>query len=246
MWVDWTEPAERRPARVGDGAASLALECDGRIAAADVFRSEEYPSYGSPQAALNAYFADRPIVPTRGVRGAAPPTEYRIERTTKRRVLFSYDVAGRTRAAIIVADDHDPATWAGAWAAESTAACDAAEFPADGDGRRGVEIWLDRNGDRVDSRRVRSYKGLGHCHWQDVRFLKLDERDRVYVRDPGGAWAKWVTRPYAAHAELPASAKDSGFHRDGAELWLTEDPAYLVSEENVELWPRATDLKLCA
>jgi hypothetical protein len=55
-----------------------------------------------------------------------------------------------------------------------------------------------------------------------------------------GKLAKYLHRPYQATATLPGEARDSGFGRNGAALWLTDDVVYFVTPQNVELWPRAT------
>lgn len=159
-------------------------------------------------------------------------------RTTKDRALYSYDVAGRTRSAVSFVEE----PWdseRGWWRTESSASCDAAEFPASDDKLRRLEIWTDRDGDRVDSRRIVSYRGSEFCGEKDVRFLSLGESPGagLYLRDPGGVLTRRTPRGYLASTKLPGVAVDSGFRRGGAELWLTDDAAYLVTADTVERWP---------
>jgi hypothetical protein len=48
-------------------------------------------------------------------------------------------------------------------------------------------------------------------------------------------------------ADLPPDAVDTGLRRSDAELWLAADgdALYVVSDENVEKWPRAIETIGC-
>ncbi len=229
LWVDWTEPDNERPPHAGDGAASFALECDGPIGEAYVLpKGKVTDGGGTVEAALRDYLSE----------GLLAEHEFRLVRATEDRALFAYDVAGRARSAVIfIKDPWDSER--GWWRAESTASCDPAEFPSSDDRLREIEVWTDREGDRVDSRRIVSYRGSELCGWQKIRFLRLNETIR-YLRDPSGIFPGGTPGTYRASTKLPNAAVDSGFRRGGAELWLTDDAAYLVTANNVERWPAAT------
>jgi hypothetical protein len=81
-------------------------------------------------------------------------------------------------------------------------------------------------------------------HFSRVAYLQVGPttRARFYVRDAGGILTKYLLVPYDGAATLPADPTDSGWHRDGRELWLVPrgESVYLVSQANpsdVERWP---------
>lgn len=72
--------------------------------------------------------------------------------------------------------------------------------------------------------------------------LKQDFSDDATVLERSGA---------AGLAALPKTATDTGYHRDGRELWLSakHEAAYLVSlsdPDDVERWPAAKQEIYCA
>jgi hypothetical protein len=221
------------------GAAGKALECRyppyaGGSGVYDDGLLEVKPSYAR---ALVNFFAD-------GGSGRLPTRGYRVERTDGNRVLLSWDVDGYTKIAIIM----KAGTWDylghHGWGVETWAECDPAEFPAATTDGLGFGVWLDRHGGRVPTARVQSYPRDEWCGFSGVAYLQVgpNARARFYVRDAGGMLTKYLLVPYDGAATLPADATDSGWHRDGRELWLVPrgESVYLVSQTNpsdVERWP---------
>lgn len=181
-----------------------------------------------------------------------PDSGYRLERRDDGRVLYSFDVDGRTRAAVIVSDSvHD---WNGdtGWGVESWAVCDPAELPAEMTEEMGIVVWEDAAGNRVPTSRVTSYAGPEHCDWQDITFLNLGgPRGTQFLRDVDGELSGQTFGRFDGSVALPDDATDTGWHHDGRELWLADDEraAYLVSLDDpsdVERWPAAKEPVGCA
>jgi hypothetical protein len=237
------------------GAAGRALECDGTPyngGGADYDGGLE-SAQEDPESALEDLFSRE------GVSWGMPTKGYRIERRDDHRVLFSYDVAGRTRADFVVADGIEDWKHHTGWGVEAWAQCDPAELPAGFTDDLGIGVWSDATGARVPVTEVLSFQGAEHCDWQDITFLRLGEdprgvhRDQVeeYLRDTHGELARSLTGSFGAHAELPGDARDTGWQRDGRELWLVPDrsAAYLVSLDDpsdVERWPSSKQQVGCA
>ncbi|MGW1810752.1 hypothetical protein [Streptomyces sp. NPDC002078] len=208
------EPAGSGPRalRLASGAAGRALECDGEIhegSGPDGWAASE--GGDTPEAGLDLYFGMvRPDLPDHG---------YRVERREKDRVLYSFDVGGRTKVAVVVAKDQRDRP---GWGPETSAACDPAELPASF--TQGREIWTDRAGRRVPVSRLASTPGPEHCGWRSAHFLDL--HGATYVRDPEGVLgAGPLTAPYRAHVRIPAAAHDTGYRYRHWWLWLTDDEA---------------------
>jgi hypothetical protein len=237
--------ADERPgAHIGDGAASLALECTRRIAASlagSLTTGGHLDGRRSPKAGLTEYLTKE--------WHPGPRDGFRVEKRGRQRVLFSYDVGGRTRMAVVVVRDRDPKTHLRGWGAEGVAWCDPSEFDPSVDALHNRQVWSDRKGNRVDTRRIVSWRGPAHCDWTAIQFLVLKAHrpgERQFLRDPEGILADYVTRPYDPGARLPADAKDSGYRRAGGALWLTATAAYFVTADKVELWPRTKERIGCA
>jgi hypothetical protein len=173
-----------------------------------------------------------------------PDDEYRVEREDGGRVLLSYDVDGRTKVAVIAADD--VRDWDGdeGWGVETWAQCDPAELPAPATDELGIGVWHTAGGDPVPVTRIRSDAGPEHCDWQDITFLTLGsgEQERQFLRDTTGELQRSLTTTYDGRAVLPQDATDTGFERNGRHLWLDPDgtAAYLVRTDDptdVERWP---------
>ncbi|MFF8726713.1 hypothetical protein ACF073_09500 [Streptomyces sp. NPDC015171] len=218
-----------RALRLASGAAGRALECDGEI-----FDGSGPDGWGrsdggaTPEAGLALYFdMFQPEVPDHG---------YRVERRTADRVLYSYDVAGRTRVAVVVAEDQPDRP---GWGPETSASCDPAELPESFTATTEREIWKDRAGRRVPVGRLESSSGPEHCGWQSAVLLTLG--DRTYARDPDGVLGRdgLLAAPYRPEVRMPAGAVDTGYHRGGRRLWLTDDraTAYVRTDAGVEAWP---------
>ncbi|MBP2050179.1 hypothetical protein J2Z21_003115 [Streptomyces griseochromogenes] len=109
-----------RVLRVASGAAGRALECDGEI-----FEGGGPDGWGraeggdTPEAGPNLCFGM--------FRPARPDHGYRVERGEADRVLYSFDVEGRTELAVGVAKDQKGRP---GWGPETNASRDPAELPA--------------------------------------------------------------------------------------------------------------------
>lgn len=231
------------------GAAGRALECDGAPyngGGAD-YDSGLASVQGNPAEALENFLEKEGL-------GIQLPVEgYRVERQDGGRVLFSYDVSERTKIAFIVADSVRDYSHDQGWGVESWAQCDPAELPATVTEALGIQVWQDESGARVPVTDIRSFQGAEHCDWQDITFLEVGPEQQAdeYVRDTHGEFADLLHTAYDASAILPDDATDTGYHRDGRQLWLSarHDAAFLVSLANpddVERWPSAKPPIYCA
>ncbi|MEU6669060.1 hypothetical protein, partial [Streptomyces sp. NPDC046727] len=218
-----------RALRLASGAAGRALECDGEIfdgSGPDGWSSSD--GGDTPEDGL-AFFFDmvQPELPDHG---------YRVEREEPDRVLYSYDVGGRTKVAVVVAKDQKNRP---GWGPETHASCDPAELPESFTATTDWEIWTDRAGRRVPVTRLHGSPGPEHCGWQSARFLALG--DRTYARDPEGVLGRdgLLRAPYRENVRMPADARDTGYHHHGRHLWLTDDrgTAYVRTAAGVEAWP---------
>lgn len=220
-------------AKAQGGAAARALECDGDVwsgGGAEPWSKGD--GGGSPEQGLKAYFdIEQPDVPHYG---------YRVERAEPDRVLYSFDVGGRTKIAVVVAKDQPGRP---GWGPESSAACDPAELPASFADTLPYEFWTGPDGRRLPVTTVNSSAGAAHCDWQQAHFLELGGAGgarTLYARDPEGVLpASMLTSRYYPDAALPAGARDTGYRRDGWSLWLTADrsTAYVRTSHGVEAWP---------
>jgi hypothetical protein len=120
------------------------------------------------------------------------------------------------------------------WYVESWAACAAADLPRSDTDAEGVQIWTDDSGRPVSTHQIGSWHTDDGCVANDGS----DIDKHTYGR-PRPGHAEYFVGPYAAHAELPADAVDTGYHRDGNHLWLAADhsAAYLGTSTDVEVWP---------
>lgn len=238
---DWDEEKDDRSELIDTGAAARALECDWEISTAGGSEPWSKGDGGqTPEEGLETYFEiEQPDVPKDG---------YRVERKEGGRVLYSYDVDGRTKVAVIVAKDRKNRP---GWGPETSASCDPAEFPASFTDSKEYEVWTDRNGRRVPLTVISSSVGAAHCDWQEAHFLATGEyRDRVlYARDPKGVLGDDMLKtPYDGDVPLPADAEDTGYRLRDWRLWLTDDKetAYVRTPDGVEAWPRVKDGMACA
>lgn len=233
---------DRATALEASGAAGLALECAGdprRGGGGNYADTGPETVQDSPQDAL-ANWVDEEWA-------AVPEDGYRVERVDGGRVLLSYDVGEQTKAAVIVRDDITDYEDDTGWGVESWSTCDPAELGVDVAAELGFQVWEDAAGRPVSTTEVVSTQGPEHCDWQDITFLRLSyatDVDRKYDEfvsaDPG---VDLETAPDPS-ATLPGDAVDTGWQRDGRELWVADDPraAYLVSIDDprdVQRWPAA-------
>jgi hypothetical protein len=228
------------------GAAARALEC---ATVAYSGGGGDYVDGGletvqdSPADALENWLEEESVI-------TVPDAGYRVEREDDGRVLLSYDVDGRTRAAVVVADGVRDWRDRTGWGVESWAGCDPIELPEKILDALGVEVWQDADGDPVPVTQV--YSVDDWCDLSGVTVVQVGpewRRDQRWWRDPTGQLAEGPDR-YRADSELPADADPTGWQKDGRELWLVPDrsAAYLVSTEDpdvVERWPAAQELS-CA
>jgi len=244
MYVE-PDHGDRATALEASGAAGLALECTGapRRGGGAGYDDGLVEVQDSPEAALANWLDEEWAY--------VPDSGYRIERVDDGRALLSWDVDGRTRVAVTVhesvTDHHDDV----GWGVEAWASCDPAELSADVAEELGLEVWAGVDGTPVPTPDVVSFRGAEHCDWQDLTWLRLGhstdvdrEYDEYLSGDDGGQLADYLTTAPDRSATLPGGATDTGWRRDGRELWLGRDPsaAYLVSIEDpddVELWPAA-------
>ena len=130
--------------------------------------------------------------------------------------------------------------------------CDPSELPAKVAEARDFGVWEDASGRRVPVTELMSFQGAEHCSWEHITFLHVGHGEDLdqYIRDTTGEFAAALPMTYEAHTTKPGSASDTGFRRDGRQLWLTpeRDAAYLVSIDDhadVERWPAAAEPIYC-
>jgi hypothetical protein len=230
-------------------AAVAALECDAKPffrARADYdIGLEEVKS--SPEDAFDNYLEEEDAAGWYHV----PDEGYRVERRDEDRALLSYDVGERTKIAVVLADGIRDYRDNEGWGVVAWAQCDPAEFPGDVTDELNVGIWEDASGKRLPVERVHSFQGAEHCDWTDITFLMIGPDEKTadwYVRDTSGELAEFLHGELDDDATLPPDATDTGWHRDGRELWLAHDKraAYLVGPDDVERWPAAREPIMCA
>jgi len=222
----------------GPMRAGKALECDGRPYAhgAGDYGGGLEEVQDDATSALEDYFDSE------GWHGRWPDDGYRVERETDDRVLLSWDVDQRTKVAFVLADDITDYLGHRGWGVETWAQCNVAELSEDELDDLGVQIWQDANGHRVPTTEVTSFQGADHCDWQDITFVMLggERKGRQFLRDVDGELADLTRTTYDGSATLPDDARDTGFQREGRELWVAKDAAYLVKlsdPSDVERWP---------
>ncbi|WP_406431758.1 hypothetical protein OHB00_05370 [Streptomyces sp. NBC_00631] len=225
--------------RAASGAAGRALECDGEIywgTGPDGWSKDD--GGGSPEDGLRLFFEMYDP--------EAPRGGYRVERREADRVLYSYDVGGRTKVAVVVAKDQKGRP---GWGPETNASCDPSELPASVTSGPGwPEIWTDARGRRVPVSKITSSAGAEHCGWQSAHFLTFG--GRTYVRDPHGVFAEdsALAGRYDGDTTMPGGAHDTGYRLRDWRLWLADDgdTAYVRASHGVEAWPRERRAFACA
>ena len=150
------------------GAAVGALECD---AEKPYGRGEHDYNDGlarvkdSAAAALDEYMRESgPIFST-------PSDGYAVEREQAGRVLFSYDVDGRTKVSMFAADGVRDWNGDDGWGVRAWAQCDPSELPPDVTDDLNIGVWEYESGRRAPVTRVQSFQGSDHCDWTDITFL---------------------------------------------------------------------------
>lgn len=227
------------------GAAVRALECATEPAAGGGGNYDTGPEslQDDAEAAL------RDFLEAEAAFYAVPDSGYAQERDDGDRVLWSYDVGGRSIVTIVVHDAVADLEGRRGWGVESWAACDPADLPEQVTAELGLEVWSTADGTRVPTSQVRSAAGPEHCDWQSVKFLRVGEgpRERLFLRDPDAVLADVADGSWSARAALPARARDTGWQREGRELWLTPEAAYVGTRaDGFERWPAADSGVACA
>lgn len=177
-----------------------------------------------------------------------PRSGYRAERKEGDRVLYSFDVEGRTKVAVVVAKNQKDRP---GWGPQSSASCDPAELPPSFTDSLDYEIWTDRSGERIPVTEVSSHRGAEHCDWHSAHFLAVGNgKDaRLYVRDPEHLFqvGAQLSAPYDSDVHLPAEAHDTGYRFKHWRLWLThaKTKAYVHTADRVEAWPQAENGIAC-
>ena len=213
------------------GAASKFIDCEHGIWAGGW--SVDFGPPGSaedPATALALFLTDQVF--------AAPGSGFTETGTDEFRRLFTYANDGDPKVAVIVVDGSEVALDdASGWIVETFASCDPAEFDPSADQDLPFEVWTDSEGVRVPVRILSSLAGSSHCDWQSVRFLRVG--DESFVRDPDGVLAEATEVRFQPDTDLPPDAVDTGYGREGSELWIAADRsiAYLVEPDRVEGWP---------
>ena len=229
--------------------AARQLECSGQPAArgAGDYGDGLTEVQDDPTAALENW------LDAEGWFATVPTDGYVVEWRHDGRALLSWDVDGRSKIAVVTADNVTDYNGDTGWGVETWAQCDPAEWPEQTTDELGVGIWTTAGGERQPTDRVVSYQGPEHCDWQDITFLHLggERKGDEYLRDTTGELADYLTTTYDGAVALPAHARDTGWRRDGRELWLGEHPraAYLVSLDDpadVERWPASQQDIGCA
>jgi hypothetical protein len=236
--------------QLGAGAAVGALECEGKTPYDDglgVYDDGLAKVQGSAEAALDDYMSDS------GLSFSTPSKGYAVERDQDGRVLFSYDVDGRTKVAIFTANGVRDWNRDEGWGVRAWAQCDPSELPADQTDDLNIGVWQDESGRRAPITRIQSFKGAEHCSWQHITFLSLGPERKAdwYVKDIRGELRELLRTTFSNNARLPADATDTGFRRDGRRLWIgrAEHAAYLVSLDDphdIHRWPQAKRRIGCA
>ena len=236
--------------RLDAGAAVGALECEGKTPyrrGEGVYDDGLASVQESPKAALDDYMSES------GLSFSEPSDGYVVERDQDGRVLFSYDVDGRTKVAIFAADDVRDWNRDEGWGVRAWAQCDPSELPPDVTDDLNIGVWQDESGRRVPISRIQSFKGAEHCSWTDITFLLVGREATAdwYVRDAGRDFPELLRTTFDNEARLHEGATDTGLRRDGRQLWVGPDKeaAYLVSvndSEDVERWPAAKQPIRCA
>ena len=217
--------------------AAHALECDGRPYSSGAASYDD----GLTNVGSNYGDAAAEFIGPNNDGGLLPKSGYRIAASHGGRVLLSFEVSGRTKAAILLRDGIMDYEQHQGWGVETWAACDPAEYPATVAEHLGFEFWQNGQGNRVPIGEVQSFSAA-FCDYSGTNFLQVgkDPHTTVYVRDPDAQLTRYLRMPYDGSAALPADARDSGYHRNGRELWFGShgDAVYLVAaKSDVQRWP---------
>jgi hypothetical protein len=223
-------------------AAVDALECDGEtgdVSAGDDYHDGLAEVRPTAAKAFDSYFFGF----------STPRGGYRFERREDHRALVSYDVRDRTKVAVVLADDVRDYKGGKGWGVVAHAQCDPSEFGLEVSDDLDLGVWTDASGRHVPTTRLRSFHGAQHCNDTNTLYLIVGPSRQTadwYVRDVQGKYRDYVRGRFERVDALPGGAWDTGYHRRGGHLWLAPDAAYVVTDDYVERWPKATGPLLCA
>jgi hypothetical protein len=116
-----------------------------------------------------------------------------------------------------------------------------------------------RNGRAVPTAELGASAGPDHCDWQTATILTIgwplgtsaqnSGHSRSYIRDPKGVTGGTYQQRLVKDAQLPATAKPSGYKLGSIELYLSpgdqDEAIYLVTPSGSERWPRAAAIFGC-
>jgi hypothetical protein len=205
--------------RLDAGAAVAALECDGR---SPYGRGEHGYDDGLARVKASAEAALADFMRESGPIFSAPSNGYSFEREQDGRVLFSYDVDGRTKVSMFAADG--VRDWNGdqGWGVRAWAQCDLSELPAAVTDDLNIGVWVDGSGRRVPVTRIQSFQGAEHCSWTDLTFLLIGPERSAdwYVRGTSADFAGLLGTTFSSEAALPEGATDTRLRRGDRQLWI--------------------------
>ncbi|CAN5816487.1 hypothetical protein BH23CHL8_BH23CHL8_03140 [soil metagenome] len=217
-----------------------ALECDFKGRPHSVHDEWGYlGGYESPDEALRTVVREGFVIPVRG---------YHVLAADESTFLYGYRNRGEVKVAIRVTS---PAGDGERWIPEWLADCRLSEYGRKADMGRGVWLWANSRDRTVQERR-----GPAHCDWQSIRFLYWSRPDAprtvratsLYLRDPEGRFRGDWEVPFLRSTTLPSDARNTGYRRDGAALWMAADARamYVKDGARVERWPRVPSGIGCA
>jgi len=176
-----------------------------------------------------------------------PPGRYSLERQAGDRVLLTWRAGATTKIAAVLHDGVRDYRGAVGWGIESWAQCDVSEFGEATAASLGYALWRDRSNTPVPVTKLFTHPNERFCDYPGVTGLELGvgESSTAYIHDPDHQLTEYVTVRYLDDTELPAAATDTGWHRNGRELWrsASSEAVYLVSLDDpadVQRWPRFT------
>jgi len=107
---------------------------------------------------------------------------------------------------------------------------------------------------------ISHHQGAAHCDWEQMQWITIgkplgrsiedDSAENIgrYLWDPRGVLPDGPFGAEIERTDLPESASDTGFRRNGRELWLDESDEsvmYVVVGDTVQIWEEGNS-GLCA